>query len=55
MSHEVVTEVLVGIVGIETTILLIAVWKIATFLHNEIKDRNEAKGDRDARNSKATP
>jgi hypothetical protein len=51
MSHEVLTEVLIGIVGIETTILLIAVWKLGTFLHSQLK----ARGDRDARNSKATP
>ena len=55
MTHETITDVLIGLVGMETTILLIAVWKIGRFLHSEIKERSEAKGDRDARSSKATP
>ena len=51
LSPEVITETLVSIVGIETTVLLVLIVKLGKFLHDQMK----AKGERDARNSKAIP
>jgi len=55
LSPEVITETLVSIVGIETTVLLVLIVKLGKFLHDQMKAKNEAKGDRDALNSKAIP
>jgi hypothetical protein len=55
LSPEVITETLVSIVGVETTVLLVLIVKLGKFLHDQMKAKNEAKGDRDALNSKATP
>jgi hypothetical protein len=55
LSPEAVTEILVSVVGVETTVLLVLIVKLGKFLHDQLKARNEAKGDRDARSSKATP
>jgi hypothetical protein len=55
LSPEVITETLVSIVGIETTVLLVLIVKLGKFLHDQMKAKNEAKGVQDARNSKAIP
>jgi len=55
LSPEVITETLVSIVGVETTVLLVLIVKLGKFLHDQMKAKNEAKGGRDALNSKATP
>jgi len=36
MTHETLTDVLVSVVGIETTVLLVLIIKLGSFLHAQV-------------------
>jgi hypothetical protein len=42
MNHEALLDTLVGIVGVETTVLLVLILKLGKFLHDQLK----AKADK---------